>query len=291
VISNDDMQPFFRKREGQVYLQTWHGTPLKKIGFDIGRPQFASGTAYFDRLAADIGKWDLLLSQNPFSTPIFRRAFRYEGEICEYGYPRNDILTRGGPLAGQIRRRLGIPDGKRVVMYVPTWRDNQFYASGRYRFDLRIDLERAWQVLGPDHVLLIRGHHHLANDVTAGTRRDFALNVTGYPNISELFLITDVLITDYSSVMFDFAVTGRPMLFFTYDLEQYRDQLRGFCFDFEAEAPGPLLASSEEVLAAARDSAAATAGYAAAYQAFAAKYCPLDDGKAGARVCDRLFGG
>ena len=291
VISNDDMQPFFRKREGQVYLQTWHGTPLKKIGFDIGRPQFASGTAYFDRLAADIGKWDLLLSQNPFSTPIFRRAFRYEGEICEYGYPRNDILTRGGPLAGQVRRRLGIPDGKRVVMYVPTWRDNQFYASGRYRFDLRIDLERAWQVLGPDHVLLIRGHHHLANDVTAGTRRDFALNVTGYPNISELFLITDVLITDYSSVMFDFAVTGRPMLFFTYDLEQYRDQLRGFCFDFEAEAPGPLLASSEEVLAAARDTGAATAGYTAAYQAFAAKYCPLDDGKAGARVCDRLFGG
>jgi CDP-glycerol glycerophosphotransferase len=290
VISNDDMQPFFRKREGQVYLQTWHGTPLKKIGFDIGRPQFASGTAYFDRLAADIGKWDLLLSQNPFSTPIFRRAFRYEGEICESGYPRNDILTRGGPLAGQVRRRLGIPDGKRVVMYVPTWRDNQFYASGRYRFDLRIDLERAWQVLGPDHVLLIRGHHHLANDVTAGTRRDFALNVTGYPNISELFLITDVLITDYSSVMFDFAVTGRPMLFFTYDLEQYRDQLRGFCFDFEAEAPGPLLASSEEVLAAARDSAAATAGYTAAYRAFAAKYCPLDDGRAAARVCDRLFG-
>jgi CDP-glycerol glycerophosphotransferase len=239
---------------------------------------------------ADIGKWDLLLSQNPFSTPIFRRAFRYEGEICEYGYPRNDILTRGGPLAGQVRRRLGIPDGKRVVMYVPTWRDNQFYASGRYRFDLRIDLERAWQVLGPDHVLLIRGHHHLANDVTAGTRRDFALNVTGYPSISELFLITDVLITDYSSAMFDFAVTGRPMLFFTYDLEQYRDQLRGFCFDFEAEAPGPLLASPEEVLAAARDTAAATAGYAAAYQAFAAKYCPLDDGKAGARVCDRLFG-
>jgi CDP-glycerol glycerophosphotransferase len=290
VISNDDMQPFFRKREGQVYLQTWHGTPLKKIGFDIGRPQFASGTAYFDRLAADIGKWDLLLSQNPFSTPILRRAFRYEGEICEYGYPRNDILTRGGPLAGQVRRRLGIPDGKRVVMYVPTWRDNQFYASGRYRFDLRIDLERAWQLLGPDHVLLIRGHHHLANDVTVGTRRDFALNVTGYPNVSELFLITDVLITDYSSVMFDFAVTGRPMLFFTYDLEQYRDQLRGFCFDFEAEAPGPLLASSEEVLAAARDTAAATAGYAAAYQAFAAKYCPLDDGKAGARICDRLFG-
>src|SRR5258707_5608360 len=113
----------------------------------------------------------------------------------------------------------------------------------------------------------------------------FNFVVTWYHVIDELLLITEELITDYSSVTFDFAPTGRPMLFFTYDLEQYRDQLRGFCFDFEAEAPGPLLASSEELLAAARDTAAATAGYAAAYKAFAAKYCPLDDGKAGARGC------
>jgi CDP-glycerol glycerophosphotransferase len=289
VISNDDMAPYFRKRDGQIYLQTWHGTPLKKIGFDIQRPQFVSGTAYFDHLANDVARWDMLLSQNAFSTPILRRAFRFDGEICEYGYPRSDTLHRDGPLAGQIRERLGIPAGKRVVMYAPTWRDNQFYANGRYRFDLRLDLERAWQVLGPDYVILVRGHHHLANDVQQGQRRDFAINVTGYPEINELFLVTDVLITDYSSAMFDFAVTGRPMLFFTYDLEHYRDQLRGFAFDFEAEAPGPLLATSEEVLAAVKDATAATAGHRAAYEAFAAKFCSLDDGKAGERVCDRLF--
>ena len=212
VISNDDMAPYFRKRDGQVYLQTWHGTPLKRIGFDVDRPQFASGTAYFDHLASDVARWDLLLSQNPFSTPILRRAFRFEGEICEYGYPRNDILHRGEPLVEQIRERLRIPAGKRVVLYAPTWRDNQFYANGRYRFDLRLDLERAWQVLGPDHVILVRGHHHLANDVQPGSRRDFVINVTGYPDIAELFLVSDVLITDYSSAMFDFAATGRPML-------------------------------------------------------------------------------
>ncbi|HEY6278432.1 MAG TPA: bifunctional glycosyltransferase family 2 protein/CDP-glycerol:glycerophosphate glycerophosphotransferase [Streptosporangiaceae bacterium] len=289
IIANDDMPPYFRKREGQIYLQTWHGTPLKKIGFDIDRPQFASGTAYFEHLADDVAKWDLLLSQNPFSTPIFRRAFRFGGEICETGYPRNDVLARADTMTVQARRRLGIADGKRVVLYAPTWRDNQFYASGRYRFDLRLDLERAWQVLGPDYVVLVRGHHHLASDVTAGARPSFALNVTGYPDIAELFLVSDVLITDYSSVMFDFAATGRPMLFFTYDLEQYRDQLRGFYFDFEAEAPGPLLATSDEVLAAITDLDQVTAGYEPAYRAFAAKYCPLDDGKAGARVCDRLF--
>jgi CDP-glycerol glycerophosphotransferase len=144
-------------------------------------------------------------------------------------------------------------------------------------------------VLGRDHVILIRGHHHLANDVQPVSRRDFAINVTAYPDIAELFLVTDVLVTDYSSAMFDFAATGRPMLFFTYDLEHYRDQLRGFSFDFEAEAPGPLLATSDEVLAAVRDLGAVAGGHRSAYEAFAAKYCPLDDGKAGARVCDRLF--
>ena len=134
-----------------------------------------------------------------------------------------------------------------MVLYAPTWRDNQVYANGRrYRFDMRLDLERAWRELGEDHVFLIRGHHHMADDVPAGMRDGFALNVTAYPDITELYLVSDVLVTDYSSAMFDYAVTGRPILFFTYDLAEYRDSLRGFYFDFEAEAPGPLLADSAE---------------------------------------------
>ncbi|HEV2536598.1 MAG TPA: bifunctional glycosyltransferase family 2 protein/CDP-glycerol:glycerophosphate glycerophosphotransferase [Streptosporangiaceae bacterium] len=292
IISNDDMQAPFRKRDGQTYLQTWHGTPLKKIGFDIANPQFISGTAYFDHLAKDIAQWDLLLSPNPFSTPVMRGAFRYEGEICEYGYPRNDLLSRSdaAEVAARVRDRLGLPDGKRVVLYAPTWRDNQVYANGRrYRFDMRLDLERAWSELGEDYVFLIRGHHHMADDVPAGMRPGFAINVTAYPDITELYLVSDALVTDYSSTMFDYAVTGRPMLFFTYDLADYRDNLRGFYFDFEAEPPGPLLATSDEVIAAVRDVDAVAASYRDAYERFAARFAPLDDGKAGARVCDRVF--
>ncbi len=293
LIANDDMGGHYHKRDGQVYVQTWHGTPLKKIGFDITQPQFISGAGYFDVLAADVAKWDLLLSPNPFSTPIMRRAFRYDGEVLESGYPRNDLLRSGDAerTAADVRRRLGLPEGKRVVLYAPTWRDNQYYASGRYRFDFRLDLERAWRKLGDDHVFLVRGHHHMAEDVPAGTRPDFAVNVTAYPDISELFLVSDVLVTDYSSVMFDFAPTGRPIVFFTYDLELYRDQLRGFYFDFEAEAPGPLLATSDEVVAAIGDIDSVAAAHRAAYAAFTAKFCPLDDGKAAARCCDRIFGG
>ncbi len=293
LISNDDMQPPFRKRDGQVYLQTWHGTPLKRIGFDITNPQFISGTAYFDHLARDVGQWDLLLSPNPFSTPIMRRAFRYDGEIAEYGYPGNDLLCRAdaAEVAARVRDRLGLPAGKRVVLYAPTWRDNQVYANGRrYRFDMRLDLERAWRELGEDHVFLIRGHHHNGDDVPAGMRDGFALNVTAYPDITELYLVSDVLVTDYSSAMFDYAVTGRPILFFTYDLAEYRDSLRGFYFDFEAEAPGPLLADSAEVIEAIRDVDAVAAAHRHAYQRFTARFCSLDDGKAGVRVCDRLFG-
>jgi len=294
LISNDDMQPPFRKRDGQVYLQTWHGTPLKRIGFDITNPQFISGTAYFDHLARDVAQWDLLLSPNPFSTPIMRRAFRYDGEICEYGYPRNDLLCRAdtAEMAARVRDRLGLPAGKRVVLYAPTWRDNQVYANGRrYRFDMRLDLERAWRELGRDHVFLIRGHHHMADDVPAGMRDGFALNVSAYPDITELFLVSDVLVTDYSSAMCDYAVTGRPILLFAYDLAEYRDSLRGFYFDLEAEAPGPLLADSAEVIQAIRNVDAVAASHRDAYQRFAARFCSLDDGKAGVRVCDRLFGG
>jgi CDP-glycerol glycerophosphotransferase len=138
-------------------------------------------------------------------------------------------------------------------------------------------------------VILVRGHHQMADDVPAGMRPGFALNVTAYPDITELYTVADVLVTDYSSAMFDYAVTGRPMLFYTYDLAEYRDKLRGFYFDFEAEAPGPLLATSDEVIEAIRNADSVAGRYGEAYQRFAATFCPLDDGKAAARVCDRLF--
>ncbi|HEY1626937.1 MAG TPA: CDP-glycerol glycerophosphotransferase family protein [Streptosporangiaceae bacterium] len=293
IISNDDMTLPFRKRDGQFYLQTWHGTLLKRIGFDVENPQFISGTAYFDHLAKDVAQWDLLLSQNSFSTPLMRRAFRYEGEILESGYPRDDVMRRpeASAVADSVRERLGLPSGKRVVLYVPTWRDNQVYANGkRYRFDMRLDLEQAYSALGDDYVFLVRGHHQMADDVTAAMRPGFAMNVTAYPDISELYLVSDIMVTDYSSAMFDYAVTGRPMLFFTYDLADYRDNLRGFYVDFEAEVPGPLLETSHDVVAALADVDAVASKYASQYEHFVAKYCPLDDGTAAARVCDKVFG-
>ncbi len=293
LVSNDDMPRGFTKRPGQFYVQTWHGTPLKRIGFDVAKMQSFAGREYMELLAHDIACWDLLLSPSPVSTPILQRAFRFGGEILESGYPRNDVLVCADRLAiaAQVRERIGVPAGKRVVMYAPTWRENQFYASGRYRFDLQLDLDRAWHELGDDYVILLRGHHQTADDAPAAARRGFVVNVTGYPDVAELILASDALITDYSSMMCDFAVTGRPMLFFTYDLADYRDSVRGLYIDLEREAPGPLLATSDEVIDAIGSLGSFSARYQDAYAAFVAKFCPLDDGKAGARVCDRVFGG
>jgi CDP-glycerol glycerophosphotransferase len=230
-----------------------------------------------------------------------RRAFRFTGEICETGYPRNDALVAAAAASGNgsmrdadpgsaaIRQRLGLRPGLKVAMYVPTWRDNQHDEAGRYLLDFRLDLAAAADRLAGEWVLLIRGHHLMAGGIQAAAIPGFTIDVTGYPDVGDLLRITDALITDYSSVMFDFAPTGRPMLFFTYDLESYRDKLRGFYFDFESEAPGPLLATSDQVVAAVADIDSVAAKYAAAHSAFTARFCPLDDGKASARACDRIF--
>jgi CDP-glycerol glycerophosphotransferase len=291
LIANDHVALPFRRRAGQKYVQTWHGTPLKRLGYDIASPSFVSGRRYFDFMDSDVAQWDLLISPNPFSTPIWRQAFKFTGEIAETGYPRNDaLLARDDERAALIRRLLGVPAGKRVVMYVPTWRDNQHDAASRYGLDLQLDLVAASEELAEDYVLLIRGHHLMAGWKLAEAEPGFVFDVTGYPDINDLLRITDVLLTDYSSVMFDFAPTGRPILFFTYDLAEYRDKLRGFYFDFSQSAPGPLLSTSEQVIAALADLDPVVTRCKDAYDAFTARFCPLDDGKAASRACDRIFG-
>ncbi|TDD66489.1 CDP-glycerol:glycerophosphate glycerophosphotransferase [Actinomadura darangshiensis] len=289
IVTNAHLPEWFVRRDGQTVVQTWHGTPLKRIGFDIEDVQFAN-VRYLEKVAKEVRNWSYLVSPNAFSTPILRRAFRYEGEIIETGYPRNDVLASpdGAMLAELVRERLGLPPGKRAVLYAPTWRDDRFYGPGKYRLDLRLDLERAAAALGEDHVLLVRRHPNVVDTVPEDAG-GFVRDVSGYPDIADLFLVADVLLTDYSSLMFDYAGTGRPMLFFTYDLDHYRDELRGFYFDFEHDAPGPLLGSSDDVIEALRSIDGVAHDYAAPYERFTERFCALDDGKATGRVADRML--
>src|SRR5690606_33110931 len=181
-------------------LQTWHGTPLKKIGKDIKEVHFAYTPGMKKALQSKatgpaVPEWSHLLSPNPFSTEIFRRAFAFEGEMLEVGYPRNDLLHSpdADTVAKQVKARLGIPEGKRVVLYAPTWRDDQYYSRGRYKFDMRLDLERARKALGDDHVLLVRLHTNVVDGVPED-EHGFVRDVSLYPDITELYLISDMLI-------------------------------------------------------------------------------------------------
>jgi CDP-glycerol glycerophosphotransferase len=289
VVYNDHFPDWFSRRPDQVCLQTWHGTPLKRLGFDASQTQRT--IRKFERGWSDrIGNWQYVVSPNRFSTPILRRAYAIEGEMLETGYPRDDMLA--GPdraaLTRRLRARLGLPQDARVVLYVPTYRDHVMDRRGRYRLDLRLDLARLREALGPDTVLLVRKHHYIV-DAVPTTADGFVRDVSAFPDGTELMLAADVLVTDYSSMMFDFANTGRPMLFYTYDLDAYRDEIRGFYFDFTEAAPGPLLRTADELIEALDDLEAVKSEYAQRYAAFVAKFCELDDGHASARVVDRLF--
>ncbi|MEY9969326.1 CDP-glycerol glycerophosphotransferase [Streptacidiphilus sp. MAP12-16] len=289
VVGNTSLPTWFERREGQVVLQTWHGTPVKKVGFDFDNDWYADP----DQLRAledGAKQWSLLVSPNPPSTPVLQRALRYQGEVLETGLPRTDLLyspDQGGRAAA-VRRRLGLPDGKKVVLYAPTWREDQQRFGGGTRLDLRIDLDRARAALGDDQVLLVRPHF-LVGEVAEGSGNGYVWDVADYPDVEDLMLVADVLVTDYSAVLPDFVGTGKPVLLFDYDLEHYRDALRGFSFDYESEAPGPILRTSEELVAALRDVDAATAPFATAYADYRETYCPWDDGKAAARVVDAML--
>lgn len=291
VISNDSMPAHFVKRSGMRYGQTWHGTPLKRIGFDIENLQMANPN-YLKQFAKEVAKWDVLVSPNSFSTEIFSRAFAYDGPILEIGYPRNDIFFQEEARkerAQRIRKRLGLPGDRPVILYAPTWRDNHYDRGGRYQFALKLDLERMRREIGEEAVLLIRGHQLVAHSLDVSRLGGFVRNVSLYPDIADLYLIADVLITDYSSVMFDYANTGRPMLFFTYDLNEYRDQLRGFYFDFEAEAPGPLLSCTDEVIAALQNLESVRSAYSDRYAAFRQRFTGMEDGHASSRFIDAFL--
>jgi CDP-glycerol glycerophosphotransferase len=286
VIANDCMSMEWEKRPGATYLQTWHGTPLKRIHHDAPvRP------GWLDKPDRDVARWDVLLSPNPASTPRLRGAFRFTGQVLEAGYPRNDVLVAPDrdEVRARVRAELGIPDGTTAVLYAPTWRDDLvFDADGGRDVEVPIDLAGFAERLGGDHVLLLRLHSMIAGRlaVPAGAP---VLDVSDRPEAAELYLAADLLVTDYSSAMFDFAVTGRPMVFYTYDLEHYRDDVRGFYFDLTEVAPGPVVRTSEELLEAIADKDVVAAASADRYARFRDTFCPLDDGHATDRVIDLLF--
>ncbi|MCP8617483.1 bifunctional glycosyltransferase/CDP-glycerol:glycerophosphate glycerophosphotransferase [Salirhabdus salicampi] len=281
------------KPKGTVFLQTWHGTPLKRLALDMEEVHMpGTNTRKYKRnFVKETRKWDYLISPNEYSTNIFRRAFQFEHEMLEYGYPRNDVLYGKDKeqRINQLKESLHIPQHKKVILYAPTWRDDEYYEKGKYKFTLKLDLQHLQEKLGDDYVILLRMHYLIAQDLDLTSVQEFAYDVSSYEDIGELYLISDVLITDYSSVFFDYANLKRPILFYTYDLDKYKDQLRGFYIDMETEVPGPLLKTTEEVVDALVNIDSIEQQYADKYQSFYETFCSWDNGEASRCVVEKVF--
>ena len=238
IVVNDWLRRRYSRRPGQRVLQTWHGTPLKRLA--LHRPGFDPRRAA--AVVKESRRWDVLLAQNPYAAGILRKAYAFlTRPIWVEGYPRNDVLSTGDGAA--TRAALGIGEDERVLLYAPTWRDDR---SEIVDFvdpaALAADDGRGRAGAGPLP-------HPAAGPRHRGTARD---RRHGYPDTSQLLLAADALITDYSSVMFDFSVTGKPMYFLVPDMEHYRGELRGFYFDLAAHAPGPVVRTQDELVTALR---------------------------------------
>lgn len=236
-------------------------------------------------------RWDYLSSPNEYSSKIFRRAFKYKKTMLEFGYPRNDILYNKNDKKNieQLKKSINIPTDKKVILYAPTWRDDDYFARGKYNFELQLNLDHMRSVLGDDYIILLRMHYFIANQIDLSSYQGFAYDLSNYDDIAELYLVSDVLITDYSSVFFDYANLKRPILFYTYDLEKYRNKLRGFYLDIENDLPGPLVKNTNEVIESLQNIENVQRNYKEKYQEFYNKFCNWDDGNASRNTVEKVF--
>lgn len=292
-VSNSRLPLWIPKPDHTIYLQTWHGTPLKRLAADMDEVHMpgTNTEAYKRNFLFEASKWDYLVSPNAYSSEIFARAFGFEKDMLETGYPRNDFLyTHNKPENIEaLKKSCGLSEEKKIILYAPTWRDNQFYQKGKYKFDLELDLERMRQELGDEYIVVLRLHYLVAENLDLSSYEGFAYDFSKHEDIRELYLMADMLITDYSSVFFDYANLRRPMMFFVYDLDDYRDNLRGFYFDFEETAPGPLLKQTEQIIQEVKR--IDREGYQpdARFEAFYNRFCYLEDGKASERVVKQVI--
>lgn len=291
LVDNVHQPDFLRTQPGQTFVQTLHGYPYKLAGVPYWR---RSGYSE-DRIRSFLERqedWTYLLSPAPYATPLLARDFPFGGEMLEIGYPRNDIFfhaSRADDVRARTRARLGIGAHQTAVLYAPTYRDNlsidEFRAN---RVDF-LDPAVASTALGPDYVFLMRGHAMNARVAKREDTTATVIDVTDYPEIVDLTLAADVGILDYSSLRFDFALTGKPMLFLVPDLEDYTGDVRGALLPYADTAPGPFLGSTAEVVEALQDLDTVAARHEAQRAAFIATFMPLEDGQASARLVDRVF--
>lgn len=294
-VSNFRMRNELRPKKEQFYVQTWHGTPLKRLGFDIDNFGGTKAKQHFLEYlyTIDAKRYAYLLSPSEFYKEKITSAFRLKkyGKdklFIDGGYPRNDFLLRlnDEKIAG-LKEKIGIPENKKVILYAPTWRETEDVPGEGYSYHLAVDFAKWREELGDDVLILYRSHYLVANAIDLRPLEGFVKNVSDYDDINELYAVSDLLITDYSSVFFDYANLERPIVFFMYDYEKYKNVMRGFYID-ERELPGPIIREEDELLQVLKTYNGE--GYEEIYGRFNEKYNPYRTGDGSAIVWKKVLG-
>lgn len=296
-ITNSRIADHVTRRPEQLYVQCWHGTPFKRLGGDIKietQNAMHSTDELGERYRQDAVRYSYMVSPSRFTSDRLRSAFSldrlFDHDIMlELGYPRNDRLSEVNPeQIDQLRAEYSIPQGKRVLLYAPTWRDNQHVAGQGYVYSNPVDFDKLQASLGDDWVILFRAHYFVSNEFDFERYAGFVIDVSAVDDINYLYIMSDVLVTDYSSVFFDYANLGRPILFYMYDLQEYANNLRGFYLDLD-ELPGPVIDNEDALISAMESLESYKDKYGARYAEFQNKFTPLDDGHAASRVVDAVW--
>ncbi len=249
-VTNSTMLPHVIPSKEHVFIQTWHGTPLKRLGCDIkNQGNNAQKLSEIHKQYTTQGRRIThFLSPSEFYTQKIGSAYAQGKEkFVECGYPRNDFLfSHTAEDVKRIKESLGIPMDKKVLLYAPTFRDNTFERGKGFHYDIGIDFDMLKKELSDDYVVLFRAHYFIIDKFDMEKYEGFVYDVSKYDDINDLYIISDMLLTDYSSVFFDFANLKRPIMFFMYDFEEYKNNLRDFYLEM-SELPGPIVYKNEEL--------------------------------------------
>ncbi|MEU5215997.1 CDP-glycerol glycerophosphotransferase family protein [Streptomyces sp. NPDC020807] len=289
-VDSHNLPYLYRKPKGTRYLQTWHGQTFKAMGFDVPSLRGASDIEK-GRFRAAVGRWDALVCPSAEFERTFVPAFEVSADLIRSGYPRNDVLVRWAEpeqqaRAAAVRESLKIPADKKVLLYAPTFRD----AARRTGQSVRVDLAALAPHLRDEWVVVVRTHPYDRFTITPELGH-FLRDGSAFADINDLMLASDAVLTDYSSLMFDYANTGRPILLYTDDYEAYRGGDRGTYYDLEDIAPGPMLTTTEDLAAAVRDLEGVRARHAQRYERFQEMFCSYETGHASKMVVDAFFEG
>ena len=291
-VCDTRLPAFLVKRPETTYIQLWHGTPLKKLAMDmdiLSMSEEMELDEYKMLFKKNTETWDYLISQSDYTTERFKSCFDFKNEILSTGFPRNDILFKKNYAKSieSIKKDYNIPLNKKVILYAPTWRDDEFYENGIYKFSTQIDLDLLKKELSDTHILLVKLHYLVKDPVDWSNYEGFVYKCDHLWDIQELYLISDILVTDYSSVIFDYALLKRPMIIYAYDYEKYRDNLRGFYFNIFEEFPGPVVKNNADLVDSIKKFDCKD--YSEKYNDFLDKFTSFDHGNASSKIVNLIL--